>query len=178
MEQTGQVEYILTNEALSNIQRQEIQGSIDTLKADKDHINSEIRRIHVTLQGLLSQRDAKDLQIKKLEGMISRLKDFPNELLSKVFEEYAMGMEHPPWILGHICSSWRMVALATPRAWSNVVVHFSESFSTYSIFDREKVLHNLHPSIISSQNSVSTSDVRARLGLKALALARLERALA
>ncbi|KAF9461042.1 hypothetical protein BDZ94DRAFT_1120046, partial [Collybia nuda] len=77
----------------------------------------EIVWIQLLMDDLQSQLEEKQGEIWTLKGMISPLKHFPNEIISRVFEEYAAGLAYPPWIVGHICSRWRGIALATPNLW-------------------------------------------------------------
>lgn len=52
----------------------------------------------------------KKARITTLKILISPIKDLPNELISRIFEQYAHGPnpvsdgDTPPWYLGHICS--------------------------------------------------------------------------
>lgn len=66
--------------------------------------------------------------ISVLKILISPIQDLPNELISQIFEQYAHGpcpttnSDRQPWYLGHICSRWRKVALATPNLWNFFVL--------------------------------------------------------
>ncbi|KAF9460167.1 hypothetical protein BDZ94DRAFT_1170168, partial [Collybia nuda] len=84
---------------------------------EKKLVEDEILRVQLVVDNLLSQLETKKVKILTLKGMVSPIKHLPNELISVIFEEYAVSLLDPPWILGHICSRWRRVALTTPKLW-------------------------------------------------------------
>ncbi|KAF9457322.1 hypothetical protein BDZ94DRAFT_237462 [Collybia nuda] len=128
------------NGPLPDVQQREIQVIIDGLQGEKRLINAEIGRIRPVMDNLYLQLKAKNDRISTLRGMVSPLKHFPNELISQVFEDYNVDLPQPPWLLGHICSRWREVALSTPNLWSSITVQLRDTFPRYSNFDKEKVL--------------------------------------
>ncbi|KAF9460192.1 hypothetical protein BDZ94DRAFT_1121969, partial [Collybia nuda] len=80
-------------------------------------ISEELLRVQLMIDDLHSQLKENFDNITKYKRMISPLKSLPNEIISKIFEEYAAGLPHPPWLVGHICSRWREIALSTPALW-------------------------------------------------------------
>ncbi|KAJ7240775.1 hypothetical protein C8J57DRAFT_1193019 [Mycena rebaudengoi] len=86
---------------------------------------------------------ANDLEIARLQrlqvelrnfvndhtGMLSVLRQFPNEVLTEIFLLYVHGTPSEketssasPWIISKVCSNWRAVALSSPLVWSRFVV--------------------------------------------------------
>lgn len=126
-----------SNNPLPDAQKHEIEALLSEAQEEKQRLDAEVARIQLILRGLQSEVVAKITRIATLKAMISPLKYFPNELIAKIFEEYAAGLSRPPWHLGHICSRWREVALTTPNIWNTVVVRLDES---YLSFDEEEVL--------------------------------------
>lgn len=52
-------------------------------------------------------------------------RQLPPVILKKIFLFFAEGDENPlsnkpPWILGHVCRTWRAVALVNPRLWAHL----------------------------------------------------------
>ncbi|KAG8813028.1 hypothetical protein FRC17_001703, partial [Serendipita sp. 399] len=54
---------------------------------------------------------------------ISKLRSFPDELLSVIFELYMQcGENMDPWLLMQICRQWRSAAVHTRRLWSKIML--------------------------------------------------------
>ena len=78
--------------------------------------------------------------MKKLQPAIAPHKSLPPEMLVEIFLHYAADIaeqvinEEPmyrclsqfPWVLGHICSKWRQIALGEPRIWGTIGLHAVE----------------------------------------------------
>jgi len=76
--------------------------------------------------------------MKKLLPAIAPHKSLPPEILVEIFLHYAADIAEQviygtepsdrrlsqfPWVLGHICSRWRQIALAEPRIWGTIGVN-------------------------------------------------------
>lgn len=56
------------------------------------------------------------------QALLSPLRQLPPEILSEIFflclyTGDSLDILQPPWLLGHVCSRWRAIALSTPRLW-------------------------------------------------------------
>ena len=76
------------------------------------------------------------------EPVLAPVRRLPYELLAQIFDDYVdNGLSpkyaSPPWILGHICKSWRAAALSTPLLWTRfhftVGKNISEAQVTYTL---------------------------------------------
>lgn len=83
--------------------------------------------------GVLEHRNGEMLKIENLRLVASPIQNIPPEILSAIFIECLGGHfvqvpprrrgpahEAYPWMLGHICSSWRAVLWSTPGIWENI----------------------------------------------------------
>jgi hypothetical protein len=131
-----------TNEPLPDIQKREIQGFIFEAQEELESLRAELVKAQDILNGVRSRLEMKQSKIATLKTMVSPLKDFPNELISTIFAEYAQSQSFkPPWILGHICSGWREVALTTPHLWNRIDIPLQIPKPIfYSSFNKEKEL--------------------------------------
>lgn len=107
---------------------------ISTEQEAINHLDVEILRVQSMLNDLISKRGTIESRVAMLKVLISPVKELPNEIISRIFEQYAHGpcpdptyaINRQPWYLGHICSRWRTVALATPNLWNYFVIDIDE----------------------------------------------------
>lgn len=124
-----------SNDPVPDTQKREVERSISELQDEKRLINADIAKIKLIWGRLESQLKSKNNRLTSLKAIISPMKYLPNELISKIFEDYAVGLSQPPWLLGHICARWREIALTTPTLWNTFEIRLP-----YSSFNREKTL--------------------------------------
>ncbi|KAJ7620165.1 hypothetical protein FB45DRAFT_1094175 [Roridomyces roridus] len=86
------------------------------------------------VKSLVAERDATADCIRSYAAILSPVRRMPNELLAEIFSwtsftrrvrtaswyTHFRDVYSPPWILGHICRSWRVVALGTPFLWRTI----------------------------------------------------------
>ncbi|KAF9461416.1 hypothetical protein BDZ94DRAFT_1167622, partial [Collybia nuda] len=115
----------MSNEALTDVQKQEINHLITKMRLDVDSIDAKIMKHLSSIEDLRLQRTHKLDRLATLKKIISPIRDFPYEILSNIFTHYChhlnsnhkYDMQKPPWFLGQICARWRQVALAIPELW-------------------------------------------------------------
>lgn len=125
-----------TNDPLPDGQKREIQARISAELED-------IRVIEEEIQDLRLRHKVKTDRVASLKIFVSPMKEFPHEVIARIFEQYAHGpypdpdggRRNPPWYLGHICSRWRTVAWATPNLW-NFFVFDARNFKEGSLNHR------------------------------------------
>ncbi|KAJ7607923.1 hypothetical protein FB45DRAFT_1130630 [Roridomyces roridus] len=79
------------------------------------------------MQTLLSERDALDDCIQKHTSVLSAVRRIPPEVWAEIFAQISCTRRvgthtiySPPWVLGHICRSWRDSALSNPFLWCSI----------------------------------------------------------
>ncbi|KAJ7101886.1 hypothetical protein C8R44DRAFT_641114, partial [Mycena epipterygia] len=93
--------------------------------ADLDNAISELRG---RMKELEEERVSVSIHLAKNAAIISPLRRMPPEVLGEIFSwtlpsvgvlhERHFGVAISPWVLTHISSRWRAVALSTPSLWS------------------------------------------------------------
>ncbi|KAJ7483447.1 hypothetical protein FB451DRAFT_106651 [Mycena latifolia] len=97
-------------------------------------IDDEIARLRDRLERLEEERASLSIFHSKNIAILSPLRRMPAEILCEIFsltlpslsEATDCGrfdVKNSPWVLGHICSHWRAIALSSPSLWSLVVIN-------------------------------------------------------
>ncbi|KAJ7483434.1 hypothetical protein FB451DRAFT_106429 [Mycena latifolia] len=100
-------------------------------------IDDEIARLRDRLERLEEERASLSVFHLKNLAVLSPLRRMPAEVLCEIFsftlpspseaEDWGrFDVKKSPWILGHICSHWRVIALASPSLWSLVVIKLQD----------------------------------------------------
>lgn len=139
-----------TNYPLPEIQKREIQAAILAEEEDIRAIDAEISQVQSAAPGddLQSRRSMKKDLVAFMKILVSPMKELPNEIIARIFQQYAYGplpepncvYPSPPWYLGHICSRWRGVALSTPSLWNFFFVELTGGDLSSRSFDIAKHL--------------------------------------
>lgn len=163
-----------TNNPLPEAQKREMQAAILAEQEAIRLIDVEISQFQsgVMVDELRSRRKVKDDLVALLKILVSPMKDLPNEIIARIFEQYAYGpLPHPscddpcpPWYLGHICSRWRAVALSIPSLWNFFVVNLDELIGSDSrSFDIARYLllrtGQSHFSCIAKRDDPDSADI-------------------
>ncbi|KAJ7483547.1 hypothetical protein FB451DRAFT_1129456, partial [Mycena latifolia] len=118
---------------------------------DLVHVESIIAKIDAHLTGLDDQISQMRDHLKQLEeecvsllryreqnvAICSPLRRMPPEVLAEIFSwtlpsvsearrQTRLDIAHSPWVLTHVNSRWRAVALSTPSLWSLIVIDWNE----------------------------------------------------
>ncbi|KAJ7053129.1 hypothetical protein C8F01DRAFT_1168399 [Mycena amicta] len=102
--------------------------AIDTERTD---VHAQIAQLRIHLSELAKARKAVAGQLKTVTYPIL---DIPPEVTSQIFAYYAefmaekwQSLESVPWVLTHVCRSWRSLALGLPEIWSQIFFSHSSS---------------------------------------------------
>ncbi|KAJ7728880.1 hypothetical protein B0H16DRAFT_1470269 [Mycena metata] len=106
----------------------EIAQSLHTARALKDSLSLEITQLRMQLMRMEREEMHATRHILRCEFALAPIRRIPPEVLSQIFLCYSdllgdshdcLDVAHGVWLLGHICSHWRAVALSTPELWTS-----------------------------------------------------------
>ncbi|KAJ7176925.1 hypothetical protein C8R46DRAFT_1188615 [Mycena filopes] len=106
----------------------EIPRILDLISDAQDRIDAldpQIRALQARLASLVRERHETTNYVRHHRTILSPLRRVPPEVLCEIFawSVYNSGeREEPPWYLGHVCRSWRGIALAYPRLWTHLTI--------------------------------------------------------
>ncbi|KAF9458565.1 hypothetical protein BDZ94DRAFT_1270249 [Collybia nuda] len=120
---------------LSNLQA-EAQRDISSLDNEISQVQEHITQLQDKLQALLNARQKKVEQSSWIQVGLAPQKKIPPEILAEIFLSCLDGQptnvppqsssSEIPWVLCHVCSHWRVVAISDPRLWANINISSSE----------------------------------------------------
>ncbi|KAJ7138192.1 hypothetical protein C8R44DRAFT_661243, partial [Mycena epipterygia] len=97
-------------------------------------VEHELSRLRDQVKQLEEKRASLLTHLAKNTAILSPLRRMPPEVLGEIFAwtlpsvdalmREGFVVENSPWVLTHVSSHWRAVALSTPFLWSLVVVNF------------------------------------------------------
>ncbi|KAJ7230273.1 hypothetical protein GGX14DRAFT_410330, partial [Mycena pura] len=126
-------------------------ADIETASSDMDAhlalLDDEIARLKARVEQLEEERLAIGTRRQRNHAILSPLRRIPPEVLAEVFlwslppsyVDYERGrydVKESPWVLTHVCSRWRAIALSTSSLWSCIVIAYSpenDSSSAYPL---------------------------------------------
>ena len=126
---------IRTNEVIPERERSRVRGLLQGIEIELETIDTEITHAQEYILLLQEKRAGYVEDMKKLRPAIAPHKYLPPEILVEIFLYYAAELAEEvihrttsvyrrlsqfPWVLGHICSRWRHIALAEPRIWGTI----------------------------------------------------------
>ena len=124
-----------SNKILSRLQRTRVFDLLKVSESETHNLDTEISQVHEHLSSLVTKRARCRAHTKKLRIAIAPHKYLPPELLAEVFLhclhhgplDGRLGILRPsprplpaPWVLGHVCSRWRQIALGEKRLWNSI----------------------------------------------------------
>ncbi|KAJ7661378.1 hypothetical protein DFH06DRAFT_373484 [Mycena polygramma] len=97
-----------------------------------DALENQIRNSEAALANLVQRRGEAAEQLREHRAILHPLRRTPPELICEIFDlardcpedstnDNGLGCDLP-WYLVQICQSWRFLALAYPRLWSNITI--------------------------------------------------------
>ncbi|KAJ7613149.1 hypothetical protein FB45DRAFT_1009129 [Roridomyces roridus] len=118
---------LYNNDPRVDDQIQEIQSSLSIARRLKSSLASQLTEVRVTLLRLEREELHASRHIARCEFALAPIRRIPTETLQQIFLAYADLLGDMPdcldvgggiWLLSHICSYWRAVAVSTPGLWS------------------------------------------------------------
>ncbi|KAJ7185254.1 hypothetical protein C8R46DRAFT_375375 [Mycena filopes] len=103
----------------------EIPRILDIISVGQDRIDSldpQIHALQTRLALLVQERDETAKCVREHRAIVSPLRRVPPEVLCEIFALSVDEEEGPPWYLGHICRTWRGIALSYPRLWTHLTI--------------------------------------------------------
>ena len=131
---------INTNEVIPEPEQSRVRSVLQDIGSELEAIETEIMRAQEYILLLQDKQAGYVKDMNKLRPAIAPHKSLPPEIFVEIFLHYAAEIaeqvinEAPkycrlsrfPWVLGHICSRWRRIALAEPRIWGTIGVNAGE----------------------------------------------------
>ena len=121
-----------TNKILSGLQRTRVLDLLKGSESEIHNLDAEILRVQGHLASLQAKRARYEAHTKKLRIAVAPHKYLPPEILAEVFlrclpPDGRLGILRrsprplpAPWVLGHVCSRWRQIALGEKRLWDSI----------------------------------------------------------
>ncbi|KAJ7927353.1 hypothetical protein B0H13DRAFT_1598736, partial [Mycena leptocephala] len=106
---------------IRNIVLNEETRVVEKLQAELSGLYAQSHRLQSRIAHLVRRRREARGRADQHRPVLSPVHRLPAELLCDIFALTLSGsdciMPEPPWALGHVCGSWRQLALAYPRLW-------------------------------------------------------------
>ncbi|KAK7040706.1 hypothetical protein VNI00_009612 [Paramarasmius palmivorus] len=110
-----------------------IHGVIDQVEHELDILTPEIKRLKRIVKDLERARDALKSYSLQHKAMLLPIRRFPQELWETIFT-FCLPSQTPedldfwdttqaPWVLTHVCSRWRSIAMGYVRLWDNIIIN-------------------------------------------------------
>ncbi|KAJ7483485.1 hypothetical protein FB451DRAFT_107141 [Mycena latifolia] len=112
-----------------------IRTVVSTSDAQLAHLEKEISRLQDRLQQLRNEQGLLSRYRAQNTAILSPLRRMPPEVLAEIFSWTLPSIEdasrkfhesHSPWVLTHVSSRWRAIALSTPSLWSRICINYIE----------------------------------------------------
>ncbi|KAJ7740449.1 hypothetical protein DFH07DRAFT_839085 [Mycena maculata] len=118
---------LYNNDPRVDYQVAEIKNSLGIARSLKSDLSFEVTQLRMELMRLEREELHAARHIERCEFALAPIRRIPTEILEHIFLHYADLLGDKPdcvdvkggvWVLGHICSYWRAVALSTPEIWT------------------------------------------------------------
>ncbi|KAJ6594642.1 hypothetical protein B0H19DRAFT_918190, partial [Mycena capillaripes] len=104
---------------------------IEGIRMDLFWRAQELARLDEQIHELSTQRDQIQAYVDSHKALISYPRRLPHDILREIFlaclptsRNAVMSAQESPLLLCRICSTWRAIALSTPRLWASLHVPF------------------------------------------------------
>ncbi|KDR83129.1 hypothetical protein GALMADRAFT_58315, partial [Galerina marginata CBS 339.88] len=101
-------------------------------------VNSEISQLEERLRSLTEKRDSIQISTNRYIAILSPIRRLPPDILHEVFyhclsthRNPIMAASEAPMLLTHVCSSWRTIALSSPRLWAQLHITFCDNYRAF-----------------------------------------------
>ncbi|KAF7336540.1 hypothetical protein MSAN_02286100 [Mycena sanguinolenta] len=107
-----------------------IRSIVEKTSTHLASLGAEISRLTNRLRELEEERAAVARYHAQNTSICSPLRRMPTEILAEIFSwmlpspRDIPSIHNSPWVLTHVCSRWRAVALSIPSLWSLVIINF------------------------------------------------------
>lgn len=118
---------LYNNDPRVDYQVAEITSSLGIARSLKSELASQVTEMRMNLLRLEREELHAARHIERCEFALAPIRRIPTEILGQIFLCYVdllsdktvcVDVKGGVWILGHICSYWRAVALSTPQLWT------------------------------------------------------------
>ncbi|KAF9525283.1 hypothetical protein CPB83DRAFT_772315, partial [Crepidotus variabilis] len=142
-----------TNEAPSEELMTRVRGLLAKPLQEIDQVDKEIQRLENNLNAIRDKRIKTQQLVHSYQAVLSPARRLPHDILREIFlhclpanRNPIMSASEAPMVLTRVCSSWRAVALSSPRIWARLHIPFpGNAFDTSSPFgssDRKLATEN------------------------------------
>ncbi|KAJ7154905.1 hypothetical protein C8R43DRAFT_1000684 [Mycena crocata] len=112
-------------------------AEIEDTQRELASLSTELGRLEELIRDLSARRDEIWKSIELKQALIAPVRQIPDDVLQDIFlaclpthRNAVMSTTESPLLLGRICSSWRALALATPRIWASLHIHIGFSIQS------------------------------------------------
>ncbi|KAJ7225065.1 hypothetical protein B0H12DRAFT_990132, partial [Mycena haematopus] len=106
----------------------EIKSSLAIARTLKDKLGLQLTQMRMDVMRLEREELHASRHVSRCEFALAPVRRIPAEILSEIFlcyvdllgdQHQCVDVKHGVWLLAHICSYWRLVALSTSELWSS-----------------------------------------------------------
>lgn len=126
------MELLTSNLMLSTSQSSNVRETISSTQSQITQIDNQLTRLMACVTELKHKRNILGKYTDMLTVLIAPIRCLPPEILSEIFLHciqphsfdspyYSPNarLDRAPWLITHVCSRWRSIALSTPRLWAS-----------------------------------------------------------
>ncbi|KAJ7067293.1 hypothetical protein C8F01DRAFT_664202 [Mycena amicta] len=127
----GWPQLLPNNQPLDGLTKQQIRQRLQAARGTLTAIENALAEVEQAKRALIAQATVLDAQVGKYQGVVSRLRELPAELLIIIFkyclatrvtrEKHPFHRDHPLRAISQTCHRWRAVAIGAPMLWGNVI---------------------------------------------------------
>ncbi|KAK0505576.1 hypothetical protein EDD18DRAFT_1129714 [Armillaria luteobubalina] len=103
---------------------------------DITHLEHELRHIEPLFLKIRDRRDRILHDIACSQSLLAPIRRLPRETLLQIFghlSSQSSDMREGPWVLGHVCSTWRNISRSCPSLWTKIDI--SSEYGSSSFFN-------------------------------------------